>query len=88
MVYYIKPSLYELDNVYSFNDVIKNFLLISSFLSLIIGAVLGLNQIKIKRLLAYSGINHLGFLILALALNTKSGVESFLFYLIQYTLTT
>jgi hypothetical protein len=40
----------------SSNIILKNILLFSSFLSLIIGTVLGLSQIKIKRLLAYSTI--------------------------------
>jgi NADH-ubiquinone oxidoreductase chain 2 len=62
-------------------------LLISSLLSLIIGTVGGLSQYRIKRLLTFSTISHVGFLLLALAINTEESVESFLFYLIQYTLT-
>ena len=70
----------------SFN-VLKNLLLISSLLSLIIGTIVGLAQTKIKRLLAYSTISHVGFLLLALAINTEQSIESLIFYLIQYTLT-
>ena len=62
-------------------------LLISSLLSLIIGTVLGLNQSRIKRLLAYSTISHLGFILLALSINTEQALDSFLFYIIQYTIT-
>jgi NADH-ubiquinone oxidoreductase chain 2 len=32
-------------------------------------------------------VNHVGFLILALAINTKTGLESFIFYLTQYSIT-
>jgi NADH-ubiquinone oxidoreductase chain 2 len=71
---------------YSFN-LIKNLLLISSFLSLIIGTIVGLAQTKIKRLLAYSTISHVGFLLLALSINTEESLESLLFYLIQYSFT-
>jgi NADH-ubiquinone oxidoreductase chain 2 len=67
--------------------VLKTLLLISSILSLIIGSLLGLAQIRIKRLLAYSTISHVGFLLLALAINTEQSIDSFLFYLIQYTIT-
>src|SRR6202522_1635595 len=67
--------------------VLKTLLLISSILSLIIGSLLGLAQIRIKRLLAYSTISHIGFLLLALAINTEKSIDSFLFYLIQYTIT-
>jgi len=66
---------------------VKNLLLISSFLSLIIGSLLGLNQTKIKRLLAYSTISHIGFLLLALSINTEQSIDSFIFYLLQYTIT-
>jgi NADH-ubiquinone oxidoreductase chain 2 len=68
-------------------DVIKNLLLVSSLLSLIIGTVVGLAQYRIKRLFAYSTISHVGFLLLALAINSEESIESFLFYLVQYSLT-
>jgi len=69
------------------NIIIKNLLLISSLLSLIIGTVVGLAQSKIKRLLAYSTISHIGFILLALAINTEQSIDSFIFYIIQYTIT-
>ena len=68
-------------------NIWKNLLLIASVLSLIIGTVVGLSQYRIKRLLAYSTISHVGFLLLALAINTEESIESFLFYLVQYSLT-
>jgi NADH-ubiquinone oxidoreductase chain 2 len=67
--------------------VLKTLLLVSSILSLIIGSLLGLAQIRIKRLLAYSTISHIGFILLALAINTEQSIDSFLFYVIQYTIT-
>src|ERR1700723_580034 len=69
------------------NNIIKNLLLISSLLSLIIGTVVGLAQSKIKRLLAYSTISHIGFILLALAINTEQSIDSFIFYIIQYSIT-
>jgi NADH-ubiquinone oxidoreductase chain 2 len=68
-------------------NTIKLLLLISSLFSLIIGTVVGLAQIKIKRLLAYSTISHIGFILLALAINSVQSIDSFIFYIIQYTLT-
>jgi NADH-ubiquinone oxidoreductase chain 2 len=68
-------------------NVWKNLLLVSSLLSLIIGTVVGLAQYRIKRLLAYSTISHVGFLLLALAINSEESIESFLFYLVQYSIT-
>lgn len=68
-------------------NTIKFLLLISSLFSLIIGTVVGLTQIKIKRLLAYSTISHIGFILLALSINSIQSIDSFIFYIIQYTLT-
>ena len=63
-------------------------LLLSSLLSLLIGTIVGLSQTKIKRLLAYSTISHIGFMLLALSCsNTEQSIETFIFYIIQYTLT-
>jgi NADH-ubiquinone oxidoreductase chain 2 len=43
-------------------------------------------QFRIKRLLAYSTISHVGFILLALAINSVESVQAFLFYLMQYSL--
>lgn len=73
----------QLSNWSSWTDL----LLISSLLSLVIGTVGGLAQYRIKRLLTFSTISHVGFLLLALAINSEESVESFLFYLLQYSFT-
>jgi NADH-ubiquinone oxidoreductase chain 2 len=75
-------------NILNFNNsYFNNLLLISSFLSLLIGTILGLAQSKIKRLLAYSTISHIGFILLALAINSEQSIEALIFYIIQYTIT-
>lgn len=61
-------------------------LLVSSFISLIIGSILGLREKRIKRLLAYSSISHLGFLLLALSINSIESIYAFIFYLLQYSI--
>lgn len=61
-------------------------LLISSLLSLIVGTVVGLTQSRIKRLFAYSTISHVGFILLALSINTVESIQAFLFYLMQYSI--
>jgi NADH-ubiquinone oxidoreductase chain 2 len=60
--------------------------LLSALLSLVIGTVLGLTQFRIKRLFAYSTISHLGFMLLALSINSVESIQSFIFYLVQYSL--
>src|SRR6201994_764973 len=58
----------------------------SSLVSLIIGTVLGLSQLRIKRLFAYSTISHLGFILLALSINSIESIQAFIFYLMQYSI--
>jgi len=79
------------DLVYStwyttFNYSWTNILLFSSFLSLIIGSILGLTQFRIKRLYAYSTISHVGFILLALCVHSVESIQAFFFYIIQYSL--
>jgi NADH-quinone oxidoreductase subunit N len=63
-----------------------------AIVSMIIGAVLGLTQTDLKRMLAYSSIAHAGFLltgVLGLGQGgTGSGLSATLFYLLAYGLTT
>ena len=72
---------------YSSLGLWTNVLTMSAFFSLIIGTVLGLSQSRIKRLFAYSTITHVGFLLLALSINSVASIDAFIFYLIQYTIT-
>jgi NADH-ubiquinone oxidoreductase chain 2 len=61
-------------------------LVMSSLLSMIIGTVAGLAQFRIKRLLAYSTISHVGFILLALSISSIESTQAFIFYLMQYTI--
>jgi len=56
--------------------------------SIILGAVGAIGQKNIKRLLAYSSINNVGFMLIGLAAGTQQGVEGVLTYLLVYMLTT
>lgn len=51
-----------------------------------IGSTVGLVQFRIKRLFAYSTISHVGFLLLALSINSVESTQAFIFYLVQYSL--
>jgi len=73
-------------SITSLNFSWKNNLLISSLLSLIIGSVLGLTQFRIKRLYAYSTISHIGFILLALSINSIESIQAFFFYILQYSI--
>jgi len=55
-------------------------------LSLIVGAFAALMQQNIKRLLAYSTINHVGFLLMAILAGGQDGYAALLTYLVIYVI--
>ncbi|MHB1509503.1 MAG: NADH-quinone oxidoreductase subunit N [Acidimicrobiales bacterium] len=59
-------------------------LFVMAILTLLTGAILGLVQRDIKRMLAYSSINHAGFVLLGLQAATASGVTASLYYVFVY----
>jgi len=77
---------YTSNSLFSFQYSWTSNLLVSSLLSLIIGTVVGLSQFRIKRLFAYSTISHVGFILLALSINSIESVQAFIFYLMQYSI--
>jgi NADH-quinone oxidoreductase subunit N len=54
--------------------------------SLIIGNVIAIAQINLKRMLAYSTVSHVGFLLIGLAGGEERGYAAALFYAISYAL--
>ncbi len=56
--------------------------------SMLLGAFAAIGQSNIKRLLAYSGIGHIGFALVGLAAGTEKGVYSVLVYLAIYLVMT
>ena len=62
----------------------RQIVIFASLASIIFGAVAAIGQKNIKRLLAYSSINNVGFLLVGLAAGTPQGVSSVLFYLTVY----
>lgn len=56
-------------------------------LTMLVGNLFALSQANVKRLLGYSGIAHIGLLVLALGIGTPHGVGVLLFYLVAYVFT-
>nr|YP_009317500.1 NADH dehydrogenase subunit 2 [Gelidium galapagense]AOX48952.1 NADH dehydrogenase subunit 2 [Gelidium galapagense] len=56
-------------------------------LSLLIGVLGAFTQTKWKRFMAYSSINHVGFLLLGFIVGTTTGIFSVLFYFLIYVIT-
>ncbi len=55
-------------------------------LSLILGNLIAISQTNMKRLLGYSAIGHVGFILLGISTGTKNGLDSSLFYVLIYVL--
>jgi NADH-quinone oxidoreductase subunit N len=66
------------------------FIVISviAILSMFIGNLLAIRQQNIKRLLAYSSIANMGYLIIILLTGTNKGIQASIFYLISYFIST
>ena len=56
-----------------------------ALVTLVLGAVVGLVQRDVKRMLAYSSINHAGFVLVGVEAATVQGVSAALYYLFTYT---
>jgi len=52
--------------------------------TLLVGAILGLVQRDVKRMLAYSSINHAGFILVGLAAATSNGLSGSVYYVFVY----
>jgi NADH-quinone oxidoreductase subunit N len=66
----------------------QGMLVIMAVLSIVIGNVTAIAQTNIKRMLAYSTISHIGFLLFGLMSASLNGFASSLFYISAYVLMT
>jgi NADH-quinone oxidoreductase subunit N len=66
----------------------RQIVIFMALASTVLGGVAAINQRNVKRLLAYSSINNVGFALIGLAAATREGVASVLFYLAVYVVMT
>ena len=66
----------------------RQIIIFMALASTILGGVAAIGQRNIKRLLAYSSINNVGFALVGLAAAGQAGVSSVLFYMAVYTVMT
>ncbi len=66
----------------------QGMLVILAVLSMALGNIVAIAQTNLKRMLAYSTISHMGFLLLGILAGTKNGYASGMFYVITYVLMT
>ena len=66
----------------------KQILICISVASLLVGSLGAIRQTNLKRLIAYSSINHIGFILLAIISFKQQGMQAMLLYLIIYLVMT
>jgi len=69
-------------------DAWRQIVIFAALASVFLGAVAAYGQINIKRLLAYSSINNVGFALIGLAAGGARGASSVLFYMAVYVVMT
>ena len=67
---------------------IKNVLWVLAVLTMLAGTFAALPQTNLKRMLAYSSIVHMGYLLISLLVGGDDGGQALLFYLVVYTFAT
>src|SRR6266446_5520149 len=68
-------------------DQWRQIVIFISILSMALGAVAAIGQTNIKRLMAYSSIANMGYILVGLAAGTPEGIEGVLLYLAIYLIT-
>ncbi len=66
----------------------QQIIVVASVLSMALGAFAALRQQNIKRLMAYSSIGNVGYVLLGLASGSEKGIEAVVFYLAIYLVMT
>jgi len=70
------------------HDQCSQVLYLLAIASLLFGAFGGIAQKNIKRLMAYSSINHMGYMLIGLVAGANVGIEAVILYLLIYLITT
>ena len=73
-------------NIIGIDLSLTNILMFLGGLSMVVGGLLALGQWDIKRLMAYSSISQVGYIILALGLGTPLGILGGLFHLFNHSI--
>lgn len=59
-----------------------------SILTMAVGTITAVNQTDVKRMLAYSSVAHVGFILTGVIADNRGGLSSTLFYLVAYSFST
>jgi NADH-quinone oxidoreductase subunit N len=59
-----------------------------SILTMLVGSITAVNQTDVKRMLAYSSVAHVGFILTGVIADNTAGLSATLFYLVAYSFST
>ena len=75
-----------IDGLGAMHDYWSDLFMVLALLSIALGSVVALLQTNIKRMLAYSTISHIGFIMLGFVTGVVSGYGAAVFYVLAYVL--
>ncbi|MEO0225530.1 MAG: proton-conducting transporter membrane subunit [candidate division WOR-3 bacterium] len=73
-------------NVFGLTPALSGLLMYLGIISILVGALLALGQSDIKRMLAYSSISQVGYIILGIGAGTKFALMGALFHILNHAL--
>ena len=73
-------------SVFGFQQPISNIIMVLGTLSILIGAVAAVGQSNFKRMLSYSSISQVGYIILALGCGTPLAIAGAIFHLFNHSI--
>jgi multicomponent Na+:H+ antiporter subunit A len=86
---YVKAGVFLIARMYSigpWHGVFGNLLLLVGCLTMLVGSIFAIAQTDLKRLLAFSTVSQLGYIVTGLALGTNLGIAAGLFYAASHAL--
>lgn len=72
--------------VFGFTDAFKNILMLAGTISILVGAFAAIGQNNFKRMLAYSSISQVGYIIVGLGTGTPLGIAAAAFHLFNHAI--
>jgi multicomponent K+:H+ antiporter subunit A len=86
---YVKAGVFLIARMYSigpWHGVFGNLLLLVGCVTMLVGSIFAIAQTDLKRLLAFSTVSQLGYIVTGLALGTNLGIAAGLFYAASHAL--
>lgn len=65
-----------------------DLVLLAGVISIFVGSIGAINQTKVKRMLGYSGVGHVGFMLIGIGVGTYASVQATIVYMIIYVIMT